>query len=651
MDDDNSRSLDMNEFKKACRDYRFELSDSELEKAFIAFDRNGDGSIDYDEFLRNVRGNMNNFRKKFVDQAFSKMDADQNGYLDINDIKGVYNAKFHPDVKAGKKTEDDILMEFLETFEAHHNLVSNEQSDHVVTREEWQEYYENVSMSIDDDKYFELMMNNCWKMNNNTTYNNNKKGWSNKEESSNENVYKNKIKDNYQEKRAQVLSGKKEQSGSRTNQEQSSPVRGQNQSSSNNTSGSGNVLVDKFRQKLASRGGTGIIGLARQFKIFDDNNSKTLEMDEFVKAMKDFKVDLSPNEIKVLFGIFDRDGEGSIDYDEFLRAVRGEMNNRRKKITLQAFDKLDSDKSGIIEINEIKGLYNAKNHPDVKAGKKTEEDIYGEFLETFESHHNIKKGTRDRRVTKEEFLEYYNNISMSIDNDEYFELMMTNAWKLSGSTPAGKSWSSDYSAARKDRPHNKIGNSSNAPFGTTEEPTNYSTSLRPNTGNKGGASNFSKVGDEVLLKFRDKLASRGTRGIMGIRRSFKICDDDNSHSIDFNEFRKLIKDYRIDLNENEIKKLFAIFDIDKGGSIDYDEFVKGVVGEMNDFRKNMVKKAFNKLDKNGNGTIEIDDLKGVYSAKNHPEVKQGKKTEDEVLAEFLDNFEYHFSILVTNSFN
>jgi hypothetical protein len=33
----------------------------------------------------------------------------------------VYDASRHPDVKTGKKTEDEILIEFLETFEMHHN--------------------------------------------------------------------------------------------------------------------------------------------------------------------------------------------------------------------------------------------------------------------------------------------------------------------------------------------------------------------------------------------------------------------------------------------------------------------------------------------------------------------------------------------------
>jgi len=52
------------------------------------------------------------------------------------------------------------------------------------------------------------------------------------------------------------------------------------------------------------------------------------------------------------------------------------------------------------------------------------------------------------------------------------------------------------------------------------------------------------------------------------------------------------------------------------------------------------------MDKNGNGKLELDDIRAVYNGKHHPEVKAGKKNEDEVLAEFLDNFEYHFSLLV-----
>jgi len=41
-----------------------------------------------------------------VNQAFDKIDKDHSGELTVDDLKGVYNAKNHPDVKSGKKTED-----------------------------------------------------------------------------------------------------------------------------------------------------------------------------------------------------------------------------------------------------------------------------------------------------------------------------------------------------------------------------------------------------------------------------------------------------------------------------------------------------------------------------------------------------------------
>ena len=70
---------------------------------------NKDGTIDYDEFLRHVRGPMNERRKQLVNQAFKKLDKDASGIVDMDDIKGVYSAKSHPDVASGRRTEEEIL--------------------------------------------------------------------------------------------------------------------------------------------------------------------------------------------------------------------------------------------------------------------------------------------------------------------------------------------------------------------------------------------------------------------------------------------------------------------------------------------------------------------------------------------------------------
>jgi len=164
----------MSEFKKACRDFRIGVTDKDAERLFRIFDRDSSGSIDYDEFLRGVRGEMNQFRVNFCKKAFNIMDKDKSGVLNIDDIRQTYNAKMHPDVKSGKKKEDDILMEFLDTFEMHYSLNHEGGRDGQISMDEWIEYYNNVSMSIDDDKYFELMMNSAWNLDNSKVT---KKGW------------------------------------------------------------------------------------------------------------------------------------------------------------------------------------------------------------------------------------------------------------------------------------------------------------------------------------------------------------------------------------------------------------------------------------------------------------------------------------------
>jgi Ca2+-binding EF-hand superfamily protein len=176
----------------------------------------------------------------------------------------------------------------------------------------------------------------------------------------------------------------------------------------------------------------------------------SLDKYEFNKAMQDYMLGFSEGEIARLFTFFDYDRSGLVEYDEFLRTVRGPMNPNRKAIVAKAFSVLDKDKGGFVDINDIRGVYNASRHPDVLAGKKTEQQILQEFLETFETAHNMRNNDApDHIVTKAEFEEYYNNVSASIDRDDYFETMMNSAWNLDGSRVTKKGWASDDTGAAK----------------------------------------------------------------------------------------------------------------------------------------------------------------------------------------------------------
>lgn len=94
------------EFEGACRDFKIGINSEDIAVLFNAFDVNRDGTVQYDEFVRTIRGDLTGYRRKLVYQAFTKLDKDGSGIVDIDDIRGIYNAKKHPAVVEGRKTED-----------------------------------------------------------------------------------------------------------------------------------------------------------------------------------------------------------------------------------------------------------------------------------------------------------------------------------------------------------------------------------------------------------------------------------------------------------------------------------------------------------------------------------------------------------------
>lgn len=101
------------------------------------------------------------------------------------------------------------------------------------------------------------------------------------------------------------------------------------------------------------------------------------------------------------------------------------MEGSRLKIVKQAFKKADKTGDGVINCEDLKGVYNCREHPKYKNGEKTEREVFEEFLNNFEPDQG-----KDGKVTEEEFCEYYACLGASIDNDAYFDLMIRNAWKL-----------------------------------------------------------------------------------------------------------------------------------------------------------------------------------------------------------------------------
>lgn len=60
---------------------------------------------------------MNKTRTVLVEKAFEKLDKTGDGVVTLDDLRGVYNVRSHPEYQNGQKTADELLEGFLAKFE------------------------------------------------------------------------------------------------------------------------------------------------------------------------------------------------------------------------------------------------------------------------------------------------------------------------------------------------------------------------------------------------------------------------------------------------------------------------------------------------------------------------------------------------------
>ena len=696
LDDDNSQTIDFDAFEKTSEDFRFGISFDELQKLFTFFDKEGNGRIDYDEFIRIIRGQMSNSRKSLIEEIFSTFEPDQDGFVHIKKVTQLFNPENHPDVLAGKKSSEEVYQEFVDTFDGNHTYLNgDEASNGNVDIDEFCDYYDSISMMIEKDTDFENMVRGVWldEVNN---YN------------------------NQQEEKSRPLRGKKviKQSDNPKENEYDTQNIENNQyenisEKEDEKQKAVNEGFESFRKYLQQKDAKTVLTLARQFKILDENGNKTLDFGEFCKGMKNAGLNIPEDVLQELFNDFDYDGSGMISYDEFMVKILGNLNPRREAVVRAAFNKLDLDKSGVVDLNEVKSYYNTKNNPQVLNGEINEEQLYAHFIETFGNHHNLYSGIRDKRVTWKEFLDYYKFVSFNIPDDDLFEAIIVAAWKLENTGEYIKSQRNEdmkkqrmleqameeKQESMKGRKNKTSIRGGGAPYGVDREPTDYSTSNMNNakeTNNKLRAGrknnnyneqmnikdnltenknnnynneynndyNYRKPyqyqtqnqetyqkrgsqssGEAGLNILKDIIRQRGSRGILGMRRCFMIYDEENSRTLTFENFNKYITNFLIPLSRNQVAALFKLYDRENTGEINYDSLINELLGKFSESRRNLVNSAFNKLDTTRKGVLNMNIIRGGFIPKGHPDVVNGKKTEQEVLAEFLDNFDYHFNLL------
>ena len=176
-------------------------------------------------------------------------------------------------------------------------------------------------------------------------------------------------------------------------------------------------ILQRIRNKIVKRGSVGIQGLGRIFRIADDNGDRKIDLkNEFPKLMGEIGVLLNKGEIQMVAKLLDRNGDGTIDYDEFVRYLGPPMNAARERAINDVFSQIDTDKSGIIDINDIR-----LRNPSLTSDNA--DTYFKNLMKSFDDN-------GDASINKEEFHDYYREISPNFSTDQQFIETLYNSWGL-----------------------------------------------------------------------------------------------------------------------------------------------------------------------------------------------------------------------------
>ena len=594
FDVDNSGRIDIDEFNKLCSEYSINLIPDEIKTVFTCFDPSRTGKIYYQDFLNIIHGSLNDFRQGLVDELFNKLNKNNRANLDMKTVLSSFNDK-----KAGQEASD----EFKDNFISHHDYFSNGKPD--VSYNEFVNFFEVISTNFKEDPEFEKYLNNSFSLQDEEVNNadENNKNEEQKEDEQKENE----------------------------NKEQAKEVLGS---------------LDKLRQIITQQGAKGVMNLLRNLRNVDLAGSNGVDLDEFItviqNVLKDSDGSFPVKEIHNIFNIYDIQEKGIMEYKTFLSDLfkLKSMSKSRKNHLEKIFEHLDFERKQALDINELISLY--------KKPEASEPNPVPDLLETFVIFHNIIRGTRNPLVNLDDFIEYYNYVNFLIPetkNDKLFIDYTSDGWRLNDKTFDERKNLADNKLKTLGKQKNRdakeklIGNSK-TPYGTIKDKINYNLNEEEAT-IKYNVNSY----EDLMAHLRNNLVQRGPRGLMSIRRTFMLIDENSDKRIQFSEFEKMFKRYRFNLSQVEINNLFNYFDKDGSGYIDYGEFIGGILGDLSKFRKDILKQVFDKIDKDETGTITVGQIREAYNPKEHPLVRQGKRSEDEILGDFIDSLEYHFSLL------
>ena len=475
-EDPNTKSINLEILLSILNLLQIDLNQEDIINFYSILDFTQSDKVSTDEILRIISGEISEKRKIAVISKFAEMDKNKTGYLPINYLKKVYNAKFHPDCFLGKKPENEVLDEFMFTFEVFCYLKGLGNEDNISFKD-FAEYYGPISASIDNDNYFNDILLGTWNLeddilppqseqinsnnnqisseqvniqnnninnvnntlDNNNIFNNNDMKIEQKTSfqipqsfpsTLNQYPSNNSYNDNSKYSKEKKLLGKirhnpitNEFIMPSNNNMNISTIRQTPNRRINNNNTTSNINIntintleipslEKLKFLLAQRGFKSIFIFQRMLYIYDKNQTGEIPFDKLCDIFEIYNINISREEIFDIFNLLDKEHKGIIKYNDLIQILINDINNKRKYLITYLFDKLRKGKE-YVNLNDLKNKFKAERYPDVIDKIKTKDEINFDFLDSMDVFQEYNINLKNGNII--------NGLMNYIDFENYFK--------------------------------------------------------------------------------------------------------------------------------------------------------------------------------------------------------------------------------------
>lgn len=115
-----TKELQAHEFHKALNLQRIKLSKEELKQ--LTEMCGADGFVEVEEFIKLFKKPLKGQRLEFVERVFNYLKSESDG-ISLDQVKLTFDHENHPDVTGNRRSAEEILLDFFETFELNYNLL------------------------------------------------------------------------------------------------------------------------------------------------------------------------------------------------------------------------------------------------------------------------------------------------------------------------------------------------------------------------------------------------------------------------------------------------------------------------------------------------------------------------------------------------